>query len=263
MSYDIDRKLNFRPSEPNQRKGKRRLSSWVWLIIGNLYFSAVALASVTMSPEELEQQVGHSFEQEVATQAKVKRWQNYQLDYQIWLPSSVNHLPQCPQALRINGRDNQVLPIGNLKRAVICESDDTSWRVNITIKAALTLPVVVTQVSMARGEIVSAANLQLISRRLSRQEDFYSAVQDAAGLETTRRIRAGQMVNPHNLSSPPLIEKGNQVLIIASQDGFTATTKGIALEDGKANQQINVRNNSSGKVIKAVVSGRNQVETTF
>ena len=86
----------------------------------------------------------------------------------------------------------------------------------------------------------------------------------------SRRIRSGQILDPRKLESPPLVIKGNQVVITATKDGFTATkdgftasTKGVALEPGTRGEQIDVQNSSSGKVIKAVVTGLNQVQTQF
>ncbi|MDF2152582.1 flagellar basal body P-ring formation chaperone FlgA [Vibrio sp. CAU 1672] len=262
MIYKQGRKRNFRLTEVILSKGKYAISSLGLGLGFSLPLSAIAQVEM-LSEQSLKQHIAQHFEHEVATQARMQHWQDYQLDYKIWVPGAASHLPACPEDLVISGRDNQTLPVGNLKRAVSCQAVDSPWRISITIKAALTLPVVVTKVSMGRSEVVPATNLQLDQRTLTRQEDFYTAITDAAGLETTRRIRAGQIVNPNNLSAPPLVEKGNQVVIIASKDGFTATTKGVALEDGKKNQQIEVRNSKSGKVIKAVVTGLNQVHTQF
>jgi flagella basal body P-ring formation protein FlgA len=262
MSYKHTRKASFRQSEAILSKGKQAISS-LFLLLG-LTTSLSANAQIeTLSEQGFEQYIGKKFEQEVQSQAQLQHWQDYKLDYKIWVPSAANHLPVCPTELVITGRDQQTLPIGNLKRSVSCQSVATPWRISVTIKAALTIPVVVAKVSMRRGEVVPATHLKLESRTLTHQEDFYSKVGDAIGLETTRRIRAGQIVNPINLSAPPLVEKGNQVVIIASKKGFTASTKGVALEDGKKNQQIDVRNSASGKVIKAIATGLNQVHTQF
>ncbi|UUM32285.1 flagellar basal body P-ring formation chaperone FlgA [Vibrio japonicus] len=262
MIYKYSRKTNFRLSETTQNKGKQAISS-LFLLLGMTTPLAVSAQVETLSEQRLGQYIGRDFEQEIASQAQLQHWKNYKLDYKIWVPGAANHLPVCPSELVITGRDNHTLPVGNLKRSVSCPSVDSAWRISVTIKSAITLPVVVAKVSMGRGEVVPVANLKLESRTLTRQEDFYTNLTDATGLETTRRIRAGQIVNPNNLSAPPLIEKGNEVVIVASKAGFTATTKGVALEDGKKNQQIDVRNSASDKVIKAVVTGRNRVHTQF
>ncbi|WP_275426420.1 flagellar basal body P-ring formation chaperone FlgA [Vibrio variabilis] len=60
-----------------------------------------------------------------------------------------------------------------------------------------------------------------------------------------------------------MVEKGNEVVIIAAKGGFNATTKGVALQTGGEGEQIKVQNSQSKKVIRAVVTGLNQVHTQF
>ncbi|MCC4224133.1 flagellar basal body P-ring formation protein FlgA [Vibrio campbellii] len=265
MNYKQGRKPRFRFTETIQTKGKGQFPS-IMLLCG-LVLSASSLSVLAneknLTADELKAIVGEQFEQEVAQVAHSRQWGAYQLDYQIWVPGSANHLPFCDTPLAIAGRDNRPLPVGNLKRAVSCEDVSSPWRINVTIKSAVTLPVLVATSTIGRNESISASNLKTETRTISRQDDFFTKANQAIGLETTRRIRAGQIIAPTNLSSPPLIEKGNEVIIIASKDGFSASTKGVALEQGKKGQQIEVENISSGKVIRAVVTGLNQVHTQF
>ncbi|MGR5068454.1 MULTISPECIES: flagellar basal body P-ring formation chaperone FlgA [Vibrio] len=265
MNYKQTGKRRFRIAETIQKKGKGRFPS-IMLLCG-LALIASSLNAIanekTLTVDELKAIVSEQFEQEVAQVAQSRQWGNYQLDYQIWVPGSANHLPVCNSPLAITGRDNRPLPIGNLKRAVSCEDVNSQWRINVTIKSKVTLPVLVATTAIGRNESISTSNLKIESRTISRQDDFYTQTNQAIGLETIRRIRAGQMIDPTNLSAPPLIEKGNEVIIIASKDGFSASTKGVALENGKRGHQIKVENIGSGKVIRAVVTGVNQVHTQF
>lgn len=265
MIYKAGRKPRFRFTETRPHRGEARLSSKRWRL--GLLLSSVALNALASSPtltaDQLKAVVSEQFERQVAQVALSRQWGSYQLDYQVWVPNSANHLPVCDKPLVITGRDNRSLPVGNLKRAVSCDDVRTPWRLNVTIKSAVTLPVLVATRTIGRNESLSRASLNVETRTISRQDDFYTQEDQALELETTRRIRAGQIVNPTYLSSPPLIEKGNQVLIIASKEGFSASTKGVALEQGKKGQQIKVENISSGKVIRAVVTGSNQVHTQF
>lgn len=265
MNYKQVRKLRFRFTETIKTNGKGQFPS-IMLLCG-LVLSASSLTVLAnekkLTADELKAIVGEQFEQEVAQVAHSRQWSAHQLDYQIWVPGSANHLPVCDTPLAIAGRDNRPLPVGNLKRAVSCEDVSSPWKINVTIKSAVTLPVLVATSTIGRNESISALNLKTETRTISRQDDFFTKADQAIGLETTRRIRAGQIIDPTNLSSPPLIEKGNEVIIIASKDGFNASTKGVALEQGKKGQQIEVQNISSGKVIRAVVTGLNQVHTQF
>ncbi|PFG57712.1 flagella basal body P-ring formation protein FlgA [Vibrio sp. ES.051] len=265
MTYKQSWKSNFRVAEGIKNKGKLRSSSLLMLMLLALT-SGQSFASTdnnTLSVEKLKSAVTEHFEQEVKRFALSNRWGNYQLNFDMWVPGSANHLPECDSPLIITGRDNQPLPVGNLKRSVSCDDMSSSWRINVTIKSKLTLPVLVATTTVGRDEVVTAKHVKLEIRTITRQDDFYTHPKQAIGLETSRRLRAGQVVDPSNLSAPPLIEKGNEVIVIATKNGFSASTKGVAFEDGAKGQQIEVKNLSSGKVIRAVVTGLNQVHTQF
>ncbi|MCF7480420.1 flagellar basal body P-ring formation chaperone FlgA [Vibrio sp. J1-1] len=261
----MNRKSDFLAAEVNSVNRKPLFSSVLkaGVLSLSLHVASLTAAEQTMSVDSIQQAVSSDFEQEVSHQASINHWQDYKLSYDIWVPSSANHLPLCPEPLVISGRDNQTIPVGNLKRAVICESFDVSWRINISIKSALDLDVVVANTLIQRDEELTSKALRIEKRTLTRPQDFFSSINQAVGKQAARRIRSGQLINPNSLSAPNMVEKGNQVVITASKDGFTATTIGIALEDGMRGQQIDIQNSSSGKSIKAVVTGLNQVKTQF
>ncbi|MGR5236442.1 flagellar basal body P-ring formation chaperone FlgA [Vibrio alfacsensis] len=265
MTYNKGRKPRFRVTEPIQSKWKGPFSSMLMVsaLALNTFTQAAVPTNKTLTVDELNSVIREQFSQEVERAAQAGSWGHYQLDYDIWIPSSANHLPACDSPLVITGRDNQPLPVGNLKRSVSCEDLRSPWRLNVSIKSTLTLPVVVATTTVGRNETITPSHVKLETRTISRQNDFYTHPKQAINLETTRRLRAGQIVNPNSVSSPPLIEKGNEVLLIAGKDGFSASTKGVALENGKRGQQIEVKNASSGKVVRAIVTGLNQVHTQF
>ncbi|MCV5942572.1 flagella basal body P-ring formation protein FlgA, partial [Escherichia coli] len=79
---------------------------------------------------------------------------------------------------------------------VSCKDLTSPWRINVTIKSSVTLPVVVAATTVGRSEVVTANHLKLETRTISRSDDFYTDPKHAIGLETTRRLRAGQVVDP-------------------------------------------------------------------
>lgn len=265
MNYYQAGKAHFRSPERKKNKRKRRYSSIKALVgIACLVISHPANASKsTLTVDDLKTFVAQVFEQEVAKTAQARGWENHHLEYNIWAPSAANYLPTCHTPLVVSSRDNRLIPVGNLKRAVSCESLDSPWRINVTIRATLTLPVLVATTTLDRNETIAASHIKLETRTITRQDDFYTRAHQAIGLETSRRLKAGQIVDPSILNARPMIVKGNEVIIIASKNGFRASTKGIALEDGKKGDQIEIENQSSGKIVRAVVTGVNQVHTQF
>ncbi|MCG9684101.1 flagellar basal body P-ring formation protein FlgA [Vibrio sp. Isolate23] len=265
MTYKKERKCHFRITEVLKSQRNRILSPLYWaaLISAMLSSQGVLSRENTSAKQAIIQAVETNFKQQVQTQANSRNWGDYQLDYDLRVPDAAKHLPMCPKPLSITGIDNKTLPVGNLKRSVSCDVPSVEWRINVTIKSALTLKVVVTKAGINRDQALSPMNLKLETRTISREQDFFTQLSQVSGMVASRRIRSGQILDPRKLASTPLVAKGNQVVITASKDGFTASTKGVALEQGTRGEQIDVQNSSSGKVIKAVVTGLNQVQTQF
>ncbi len=258
MSYNKGRKRNFRLTETPQARRK-------WALLAGILIASVSLP-VTAGADQrsvIRQATEQAIKAQLARVAEAQQWPDYQLQLDSWIPASAEHLPACPQPLGIVGRDSQRLPIGQLKRLVSCESDTVNWRLNVSVKAAIKLPVLVAARGLNRGERLNAGDIRSETRTLQRAETFFARPDQVAGMEVQRRIRPGQMLQSDWLGKPALIEKGNQVVIIAAKDGFAATTKGVALEQGRRGEQIEVQNLTSHKVIRAVVTGLNQVHTQF
>lgn len=265
MTYKKERKANFRLTEVLNSTRNRFVSSLSFAIITALLLTTTRVngAEDLMTAKGIKSQVSEQFSQQVARLAGQRHWQNYQLNAEIRVPSSANHLPECPNPLVISDGDNKALPIGNLKRSVSCQSADVDWRLNVSIKSTLTLNVLIAKSPINRDDSITRDLVTIEQRTLNREQDFYTQFDQVRYKLATRRIRSGQIIDGRKLQTPALVAKGNQVIISAGKDGFSATTKGVALEQGAHGQQIEVRNISSGKVVKAVVTGLNQVATQF
>lgn len=259
------RKASFRLTEAKNRKRNRRSSphSAVMIALLALLGSPYALGQTESEAQAIERAVRQSLDQELAQMAQFRKWPAYQSQFDIWVPGAAKHLAACEVELEVTGRDNQSMPVGHLKRLVSCDQQTAPWKMNVTIKAALTLPVVVAKNLIRRGETVNITNLQLVSKTLKNETSVFTRLDQAAGKEALRQVRSGQILSPVYIVSPALVEKGNQVVIIAEQDGFQASTKGIALQNGGEGEQIEVQNSSSQKVIRATVTGVNEVHTQF
>lgn len=201
--------------------------------------------------------------EEIRLFADRHRWQNFESDIDITVPGSVNHLPACPEAVLISGSDQQSQPIGNLKRTISCDSTTQKWRINTTARVRIKLPVVIARTTINRDTKIEPDMLKMQTLTFHRSKDFVTRFQAVTGKRTKRRIRSGQLVSPSYLQQLWMVEKGDEVLIIATKNGMQASMKGVALENGAENEQISVKNSSSSKVIRAIVAGRGKVRTIF
>ena len=80
------------------------------------------------------------------------------------------------------------------------------------------------------------------------------------GSKTKKDIRAGDFLKISDLC---LVAKGDVVTISARSHGLEIKASGIAMEEGKLNETIAVKNIKSGKIIRALVKSANSVEVVF
>jgi flagella basal body P-ring formation protein FlgA len=90
-----------------------------------------------------------------------------------------------------------------------------------------------------------------------------TSFEEAIGKTSVRPIQAGNVILSRMIEIPPLVTKGDRVLIKAESDEIRITTMGEVLEDGRSGDQVRVININSGKEISAKVTGPGLVEVYF
>lgn len=80
------------------------------------------------------------------------------------------------------------------------------------------------------------------------------------GFVFTQRVNSGKVLSERMLKMPKLIAKGEAVVIRHRSRGLQLQTRGVALRDAAAQQQTQVRNSASGKIVDAVAVAPGIVE---
>ncbi|QDY41621.1 flagellar basal body P-ring formation chaperone FlgA [Candidatus Pantoea soli] len=154
--------------------------------------------------------------------------------------------PQCdaPQ-LQLPGNSRQW---GNLSIAANCGQERRYLQVQVQVSGQY----LVANQQIARGASVSASDFRLETGRLdtlpARALMETDNLADAIAL---RDIPPGQPVTATMLRQPWRVKAGQNVMVIASGNGFNASSEGRALNNAGATQMVRVRM-SNGQV----VSGR-------
>ena len=125
-------------------------------------------------------------------------------------------------------------------------------------------PVVCAARYISRGEILTSNDIVLKKINISKAPArLVRMPENAVGKQGKTSLRAGGVVRQRQLESPPMIEKGERVKILAISGGIQVATLGIAMNEGREGEQIKVENIASKKLVVGRVTNRSTVEVLF
>jgi flagella basal body P-ring formation protein FlgA len=84
--------------------------------------------------------------------------------------------------------------------------------------------------------------------------DYYTRLQDVAGQTARVPIANGEVISPRQLEASVAVRRGDVVTLEVRKGNLLIRTKGIALEDGRLNEQIDVENQRSGRQLRGIVT---------
>ncbi len=168
-------------------------------------------------------------------------------------------LPLCRSALE------SFAPVGmrpgrNMTVGVRCP-ETGSWSLYVPVTLSISRQVVVAAQTLRSGDTLTAATLSLSERDISSLPyGYYQHVDAVVGQVLKRSISANQVIVPSALTRAKLISRGQSVTLLNRLGGIEIRARGRALVDGAANERIQVRNDSSGRIIEGIVKSADIVE---
>lgn len=124
-------------------------------------------------------------------------------------------------------------------------------------------PMVVTLArSVPRDAVLTAEDLTLAPAGARRPDGIFTDPADVIGRRTRAALGEGKPVLLRQLEPVWLVAKGNPVILTAEGGGLAVSAPAEALDDGGMGDVIRVTNLSSGREVKAVVTGKNTVTAT-
>ena len=114
--------------------------------------------------------------------------------------------------------------------------------------------VLVTSYPLAHYENVSADKVRLERRDVSSitARPFFR-LEEVLGLQATRAIDVNEVLTQKSLERPTLIRRGSPIVLVYESGSLRIETPGYAEEGGKAGDLIQVKNASSGKLLRGLV----------
>lgn len=169
---------------------------------------------------------------------------------------------QCSQPLETRSTMNKSIA-RNWTISIRC-NDEAGWSLYLPVKAELTRKMLVSKTTITRGEIITADKVKLIDQTISQQnQKHFSKLADAIGRQARRTIQPDRVLNSTMLQQAYLVRKRETVMIYAQNSKLRISMQGTALKNGKQNEMIPIRNNSSKKIIEALVVDRGVVAINF
>lgn len=212
---------------------------------------------------QIDQAIAAHMQQQLAAEAKRQAWQGMRHSLSTTLLSGAERLPACSQTLELRVAGDDPSPLARQRLQLSC-ADTPGWTRVALVQASVLVPAVHAARVIERGQTIAAEQLQLQEVNVAKaSRGFYNSADEVIGQGAKRRIRAGALIAPSLLTTPLLVRRGQQVTIVASQDGIAASATGEALGNGRAGEVIRVRNLGSQKVIEAQVVEEGVVTSTF
>lgn len=199
----------------------------------------------------------------VRQEAKRRNWPEYQAKMNLFIPAEASQLATCHQAPAVSIPGGDRLDLNRLRFDVRC-ADANGWDLAVTVKPDIYLPVMVADNTLERGQVISADSLAVRKINISNARgDYVTQPDDIIGMTVKRRIRDRQPIMLNQLESPLLVERGQRVLMIAEQNGVEARTMGEAVKKGRKGEIIKVKNESSGRIVSAIVADIGVVKMVY
>jgi len=121
--------------------------------------------------------------------------------------------------------------------------------------------VLVADQGMRRGEELLPEAVVLAERDITRNKDgFFIDPTELEGQRMRRAIRPGNVLTRRHVEPVPVVQRGDEITLLAGSQHLQISLKGEAMQDGGLGERIRVRNADSGKVLYGeVVDSQNVI----
>lgn len=160
-------------------------------------------------------------------------------------------LPECATALQFQAPAAEL--IGRVSIKASCDSA-SGWSLYIPATVRQFRPVVVAAQPIHRDSIIDDNAITLRQSELSTlPQGYFTDPRQLLNQVARRDIAPGEPLRQGLLKTQRLIKRGDEVVILAEVNGLTVRSSGIALGDGEAGAQIDIKNLRSERIIRARV----------
>lgn len=182
-----------------------------------------------------------------------KKWHDPQFKLNVFMPAAVSGIPRCPVPPTLTPAPYEEKNLSHMNYSVTCRGQ-TPWKINVTVKPDIYVPVAMPKEEIARGQILDPSLMMMRKYNVSHQYgDLIFNPEEVTGMTAKRTLSAFKPVTRAQLQQPLLVKRDQDVTLISQMGDITAQTSGIALKNGHKGDVIKVRNANSQRVVSATV----------
>lgn len=171
-------------------------------------------------------------------------------------------LPLCTQPLQASTA-RKTLKAGRNSIEIRCNSKK-KWAIYTSAIINIYKEVIVLTQPIQRGEFYREDSIRYERKNLvSLRAGFIIDKNKILNKQATRNLSVGAVISQSNITEPRLIKRGERVTINLSSGNFEITVAGIALMDGKKNQNIRIKNIKTKQIVQATVVRQGLVVVPF
>lgn len=136
----------------------------------------------------------------------------------------------------------------------------TGWSVRVPVRLQIFRDVLVTTRPLQRGDGVQPGDVRAESRDITRLGYGYvDSLDQVAGRTLARPLPPGSVLTPSALGGRQMVRAGDHVQVVAELGGIEVRANGIALGSGDNGARLRVKNETSGRVVDAMVRAPGEV----
>jgi flagellar basal body P-ring formation protein FlgA len=146
--------------------------------------------------------------------------------------------------LRVDGRDVQ--------------------KVRLQARVEIYGPVLAAKNQLKRNQDIGEKDVEMVRKNLSLlPPDVLTDPQEVQGKRMALTVNSQEVLRASMVEIPPLIKKGDRVILIVDNEYFKITTFGEAKEDGRKGERVKLMNISSQKEVSGRVLNAQTVQVDF
>ena len=138
---------------------------------------------------------------------------------------------------------------GRTTIGVRCDGEKP-WKIYVSVNIKVIKPVVVLKNGMNRNSVLTAADVTLTEKNVSRiHRGYYSSINEVVGKHVKNAMKSGTVITPAHVNNPLAVKKGSLVVILADAGGTQVRMTGKAMKSGSKGDWIKVKNTSSNQIV--------------